>query len=305
MSRVRNLSWAMLLGFAVFLPMKANAAANDFVQGTAASLTAQLIGSSNVTLSGSPTLSGPLSATSTFSSLNAGTLPGGIPLTLGSGIFLSVGTATGNLTGETNTGFGTGGGSPPSSPYFFQGDTDLQTILNNSPYNGAVATDVTSLTFNFTVPAGKTSVSMNFIFASQENPTSNWDVAGVIVDGVNYAFMPNGSILRVAPAANITAYTSPVFPDWQGFTKPQTLVALLNTNLSVHTIKIAVANTDDHDVPTGIFVSSLDAGNATTGGVGNQTSTAAVPTLSQLGEITMALLLALVGGYYTMRRRQV
>ena len=284
-----------LITFLLAASSLANAADNDFTQATAAQLAAQLIGTSNVTLNGVPVLSGPASAASTFSSLNAGTLPGPLPLTLGQGIHLTIGTATGDLSGDTNAGFG--GGTN------FQGDTDLQAIIDGSPFAGVDVTDTTSLSFDFTVPPGSTSVSMDFIFGSQENPTSDWDVAGIIVDGVNYAFMPNGSILRVNEAAAINAYISPAFPDWRSWTQKQKLTALLNPNLSVHTIKIAVANTEDNDVTTGIFVSNIAAGTATQGGVDVPNGPQSIPTLSEWGMITLSSLLAL-GTVVNLRRRQ-
>ena len=160
-----------MLSVAALLPLAATAQTNDFVQGTASSLANQLINGSNITLSGSPVLSGPASATSTFTTLDAGVLPGNLPLTLPSGVFISIGTATGTLTGDTNGGF--------SGGTLFQGDTDLQNLLNSKSINATV-TDTTYLQFDFTVPPGRTSVNLDFIFASQENPTSNWDIAGVL-----------------------------------------------------------------------------------------------------------------------------
>jgi hypothetical protein len=109
--------------------------------------------------------------------------------------------------------------------------------------------------------------------------------------------MPNGAVLRVYSGANIVAYTSPNFSDWQSWSRRQTLVGLLNPNLSVHTLKIAVANTDDNEVPTGIFVANLAAGTGTTGGVGQSTGSAntAIPTLSEWGVIVLSACLALLG----------
>lgn len=257
-SWVRSLLVSLSVGG--FSIASAIAQPNDFSTATAQQLANQLL-TTGVAISGTPTYSGPSGTASIFTSLDAGTLPGSPAksLTLPAGIHLTVGNATGNLSGDTNNGF--------SGGTFFQNDADLDALLKAEyPPNGFQVRDAVSLTFDFTVPTGKTAVEFDFIFASQEG-IADWDIAAVFVDGVNYAFFPNGQVLRVNAAANLTTYFSTVFPDWRSWAAPQTLVALLDPNRTVHTIKIAVANTGDNAVPTGIFLSQVRPSSVTSGGV--------------------------------------
>ena len=230
---------------------------NDFVQGLgASSLVAKLVTDSAITvISGSETLKGPLTATASYTGMSGGTLGDGTRLTLGNGIFLSNGHGLPTNSTSENGSFAAS-----------QGDADLKAVLDTAGYTAVKVTGVSALSFDFTVPAGVTSVNLDFIFASQEYYTSKWDIAGVFIDGVNYAKLPNGQILRITPVAQLNYYTSPLLPEWQSWAAPQTVVGLLDLSRTTHTIKMAVADTDDQLVPTGLFLASLRTGAQTQGG---------------------------------------
>ncbi|WP_151736845.1 S-layer homology domain-containing protein [Paenibacillus tengchongensis] len=254
--RTSALLLAAVVTLSSILPVSASAEAQSFTTvGSAADAVKHFLGGSSVTLvDGSESIKGPLENVSSFDELNAGTLPDGTALSLNKGLFLKA-----EAMGAT-------------------GDDDLKAILDGAN-KGAEVTNVSALEFEFTVPEGKTSVALSFIFASQES-IYDWDIAGVFVDGVNYAFMPNGSILRVNPAANLFNYPSPVVEGWRSWAPPQTLVGLLDSSKTTHKLKIAVANTGDDVAPTGIFISGLTPGNATTGGVQEPSKDASVSPVS-------------------------
>ena len=242
------------------LPQKAHSAtsSNDFVQGiSAASLASKLVTDSAISIiSGTEVLKGPLAATTTYGAMDGGTLPNGKRLVLGGGISLSSGVGLpGNINNE-NDAFKD-----------FQGDPDLKNVLDGAGYTSVAVTGVSALSFDFTVPAGITSINLDFLFASQESYKSNWDIAGVFVDGVNYARLPNGQILRVTSASELNSYNSPLLSGWYSWAVPQTVVGLLDLNKTTHTIKIAVADTDDKLVPSGLFLSSLRSSTQTGGGI--------------------------------------
>lgn len=245
--KASTLCIATAVVFSSWFPLSVNAAAAEtqtFTEATSAANVAKYFmdGSSASLVDGSAAIKGPLDNVSTFEQLNAGTLPDGTPLTLDKGVFIKS-----QSTGAT-------------------GDNDLQAILT-SANNSSKVTNISAFEFEFIVPEGKTSVALSFIFASQEDYQSDWDIAGVFVDGVNYALMPNGSILRVNAEANLNGYTSSTIAGWGAWAPPQTLVGLLDSKLQTHKIKIAVANTGDYSVPSGMFISGLVPGNATTGGI--------------------------------------
>ncbi|WP_232101797.1 X2-like carbohydrate binding domain-containing protein [Paenibacillus sp. URB8-2] len=258
-----SLFGALLLLVSSWLPLNSKVYAadpvNDFTPGTSAQ---QLVnhltqGSPISVVPNSETLKGSLSNTSTYSKLDAETLSDSTRLTLNQGIFI-------NSTDGSGAAYG---------------DEQLQAVLTGAN-NYSEVTNASALQFQFTVPEGKTSIALDFIFASQESYTSDYDIAAVFVDDVNYAFMPNGSILRVNQAAKLENYTPPVLSDWSSWSPPQTLVGLLDPNRMVHTLRIAVANTDDDIAASGIFVSNLIPGNSTEGGVVTE---AATPTANPTG----------------------
>jgi hypothetical protein len=87
---------------------------------------------------------------------------------------------------------------------------NLNSILSAA---GSVKTtqDLSALKFDFTTTSSfVTSISFDFLFASEELYTQDWDVAAVLVDGTNYAFLSNGSIITVKTSSNLCNFLSSI-----------------------------------------------------------------------------------------------
>lgn len=174
--------------------------------------------------------------------------------------------------------------------------TKLNSILDSAGLFYARTTNVSALSFNFTT--AKPSIELDFLFASKEFQFSNWDIAAVIVDGVNYAFLPNGSILRVRPESNLCNFNSTSYGDnvtnpacsdviqrpFPGYGLSGTfntleninaaaptarIVGLLNPDptLTQHNITFAVADTTDQIVPSFLMFSLVRGSIQTFGGI--------------------------------------
>ena len=133
-------------------------------------------------------------------------------------------------------------------------------------------TDTTSLTFSFTVQSGVTAISFNWMFGTEEYPDQNvTDIAGVWVDGTNVLEFSNSSIVRYVMGTNDSFFTnnnqdhtggsSPLSIEYDAITAPATVMAGLDTSLSTHTIKIAVSDTTDTVMDSGLFIGDFATGS--------------------------------------------
>lgn len=143
---------------------------------------------------------------------------------------------------------------------------DLLTALSDAQ----VVRDLSAMRFEFTVDDSDAEyVTLDFILASKESVLGDYDLAGIFIDGVNYAVLPNGQLLRVNAAAQITDVCENSDPlgcygsnyDINdvilGTLSPKlTLNAALDPNLDIHTFVAIMANTVDN-----AFSSSLLFGN--------------------------------------------
>lgn len=218
--------------------------------------------------------SGPTSGASAsfFRDLDFGTA-GGVHFTLPDGILLTSGNAN---PAEMNTqsgftGFASG-----------QGDAGLDLLLQAAGLDD-VTSDATVLSFEFTVEGDANAVALDFIFGSEEYPeyvNSYPEIAGIFIDGVNYAAFGDGSLLTVTQnnvgAGNFVNNNGdfgdvdadgnpfPVAPEplaieYDGLSKPFTAVGNLDPMLQTHTIKIAVSDTNDTILDTAIFLANMRA----------------------------------------------
>jgi Ca2+-binding RTX toxin-like protein len=158
----------------------------------------------------------------------------------------------------------------------YNSDADLDSVLVGAGYSFPYSYDAANLTITFTATGGN-AVKFNLIFGSEEYP--EWsdsfpDIAGVFVDGVNYAnFAGVGTPLSVLQTNIDAGYfidndTSPSIPiEYDGLSNLLTLVAPLNTSLSTHTIKIAIADVNDGILDSAILFSNLTVDNVNAGGV--------------------------------------
>lgn len=247
---------------------------------------ALLAPSSNITV-GSTSYQGTNTATfqqsGTFSGFNLAPSSGSTPtLNLANGIFLSSGNAKLPLSNTTNSFTGTSG----------SGSNAALSALNASTGGTSVTNDANVLSFNFSVAAGFTSVSAQFVFGTDEFPTQTvTDIFGFFVDGVNYAKFSSGELISNTPGNPTNFISNPVGGglygiEYNGLTNVFTVTGLLGAgNLDgSHTLSIGIADTSDSIYDSGVFISSLTAGTATGGGIDND-----VPEPASLALVGLAL----------------
>ena len=156
----------------------------------------------------------------------------------------------------------------------------LKTAVNALPqprWRGV--TNMSALEYSVTAPAGITSISLQYLFGSNETCTQSWDIAAIFVDGINYAKLANGNTITVDPSSGLVS----VNPNVSGFstscwTNTYTMVGLFNMALTTHKIQIVVGDTGDYQVPSTFAVSLISGGTATSGGIAAGTLSGA-PTI--------------------------
>jgi hypothetical protein len=224
--------------------------------------------------------------TATYTGFSLAPSSGSTPtLNLGDGIFLTSGSAnipSSNTVNQFNPAF-------PAS-----GSNALLSALAGSSTN-----DANALSFDFTVAPGVTSISANFIFGTDEFPTQSvTDIFGFFVDGVNYAKFPGGELISNTPGNPTNFISNPVGGglysiEYNGLTKAFTVVGILDSGLSTHSLTIGIADTFDTIFDSGVFIGGLKAGTSTGGGG------ITVPD----GGTTVALLGGALAGLAGLRRR--
>ena len=192
------------------------------------------------------------------------------------GIVLSSGALSGYYMGNQyymgNTGYGLAADdSTPAAQALME---SMNSVLHGAGVKSSV-TDVSALSFDFTVnDPNNNALSLNFIFGSSEyfNNPNYPDVAAVIVDGVNYARMPNGSILVVTPAAGLndvgqpsnescwspaSKASHPIYISGDGYvfnicsaSETRALFASLDPSLEVHHVDFVVSDVRDRSAPS-------------------------------------------------------
>ena len=229
--------------------------------------TALLAPSSGITISGTPTFQGNisggagLSQSATYTGFNLAPSSGPTPtLVLPDGIFLTSGGANIPVTNTVNqfNGFFPGTGS----------NAQLSTLAG-----GTNTYDSNTIGFDFTVGAGITSVSAQFLFGTDEFPTQSvTDIFGFFVDDVNYAYFPGGELISNTPGNPTNFIANPVGAglydiEYNGLSQTFNVVGLLNPALSTHSIMVGVADTNDTIFDSGVFIGNLLAGTSTGGGI--------------------------------------
>jgi hypothetical protein len=199
----------------------------------------------------------------TYTGFNLAPSSGSTPtLVLPDGILLTSGHSNMPLTNtlnnfSNNIGAGTGSGS--------------NALL--SGLSGTNTNDANVISFVFTVDPGKTSVSAQFVFGTDEFPTQSvTDIFGFFVDGVNYAKFSSGELISNTPGNPTNFISNPVGSglygiEYNGLTQVFNVVGLLNPNSANHTIAFGVADTSDSIWDSGVFIAGLTAGTATGGGI--------------------------------------
>jgi len=204
----------------------------------------------------------------TYTGFNLVSSSGGPTLNLPNGIVLTSGTANIPLT-NTNSSWE---GGFPTSPGT-QGDPEVEALLQAAG-GQSVTNDVNSLVIEFTVAAGITSVSANFVFGSDEFPDQGvTDFFMFIVDGVNYAKFPDGSLVSFVVGQNAANFLnngngSPgqYGLEFDGVSLALGVVGILDPNKTTHTLKIVTGDTSDTIYDSAVFIGGLTAGTSTGGG---------------------------------------
>ncbi|OFI32744.1 choice-of-anchor L family PEP-CTERM protein [Alteromonas lipolytica] len=225
---------------------------------------------SGITITGTPTFVGAVGDGVTANTAQSGIFAGvnitdgTTTVSMGGGVVLTTGTANIPST-NTNSQFN------PFIPATGS-DSDLAAILTAASAPSSVTNDVNFFEFDFTLDAGLNAISLDFIFGSDEFPDQAvTDVFGVFVDGTNYAFFPDSSLVSFVlgdNASNFQSNTGGAFDiEYDGFSNKLSLIGLIDENLSTHTLKIAIADTFDSVFDSGVFLSNL-TGTTTEGGGG-------------------------------------
>jgi Repeat of unknown function (DUF5648) len=216
-------------------------------------------------------------ATYTGAAEAVGTFAGGqVSIGIDSGVVLSTGTAHDvmgpNTGGDTTTQFGR------------PGDAQLDTLVAPN-----ATKDAAILEFDVTPTAN--SISVRFVFASEEYPESvnsqYNDVIAIFVNGVNCANFGG----RPVNVNSINATTNEDFyidndlgtrdTEMDGLTVPLECVAAVNPNVRNH-VKIAIADTTDDIYDTAVF---LAAGGVKSPGVGALTNSSLVKVIEYYHDV--------------------
>lgn len=195
---------------------------------------------------------------------------GSLNLGIGAGLLLTSGYAPGTANTSTSDGQDNSGATG-----FFNGDADIDAVVNTVFQTQSY--DATTLAFDFTVlDPNATSISFDIVFGSEEFP--EWvdafvDSAVVIVNGVNYALFnhdPNAPLSVISP--NLAAgyfqdnADGRLSIEYDGVSQVLKIVAPVHGG-ALNSIKIGIADTGDHILDSGIFISNLSAGNIPGSGV--------------------------------------
>ena len=256
----------LVFGILAFSPPKAEAV-NTLTAVTAAQAAALLTGANLTVVPNSAVVYGNAGSIQKFDSVNLG----GSRTLANAGIYLK---SAGNTSGAVASA--------------------LKTAVGLLPRNGGIQQVYTmsALEYSVTAAAGITSVSLQYLFGSNEYYAANYDVAAILVDGVNWAKLANGTTLSVHPDSGLT----PVNPGVSGFytscwTNTYTMVGLFDMSLATHKIQIVVADTGDPVVASSIAASLVSGGTATSGGIAAGTAPGA-PTIgiaSATGQTTASV----------------
>lgn len=227
-------------------------------------------------------------------------------ITLGDGVVLTTGSVSDIPDNDSSSVSVTQGAGT---------DADLDSLVVQT-----VTDDVNLLSFDFTADPGITSVDLNFVFGSDEFPDQDvTDVFGVFVDGVNYAEFSDGSVINFELGSISAGFfndndfgSSDPFADsdgtvleYDGIVDALKITGLLDSELTTHSLKIAIGDTSDTVFDSGVFITGLGGGTTDTGGIGeipDDVTTPPDPSVVPL-PAGMPLLIAGLAGFAFLRRR--
>ncbi|MCP3848641.1 MAG: PEP-CTERM sorting domain-containing protein [Gammaproteobacteria bacterium] len=253
---------------------------------------------------------GEYGSASFFSNLDFGSV-GETDFVLPEGILLTSGNAA-PATTNTESGFSgvaSGFGDDGLDELLATLGTQAEGEFPDGEFGTYQSSDATVLSFDFTVDPNINAISLDFIFGTEEYSEYVDDypeIAAIFIDGVNYAGFSDGSLLTLTSATvgsgnffnndihdNDSDPANPVTPlniEYDGVSAPLTLHGLLDTSLTTHSIKIAVSDTSDDILDTGLFVANLQG--LTLGsddGSGTASTDPLLPTTEEAGNFEFVI----------------
>jgi len=212
-------------------------------------------------------------------------------LNIGAGLLLTSGDPTPPET-NTATGYSEDAGSGDVDAL----DAQLQTTVHAAFGGAGEVEDVTYLQFSINnSDLSATGLRFEVVFASDEYPeyanSTFVDVAGVYVNGVNYALFGGDALKPLSvveaniDAGNFRDNASGAIPiEYDGVSIKLQITAPLNQGLN--TIKIAIADTGDSIYDSGIFVTGLQAVSYEGYGLSQQVSVGTTGTVDSAANQT-------------------
>ena len=190
-----------------------------------------------------------------------------IALTLPDGVLLTSGNAADAFSNTSNA---------VSTVTRSGGDPDLTSLLDSLPGGSdTFALDANALSFQFTTEPGIKSITLRFVFGSDEFPEylakSFNDMVGIFVDGrsvgVDASDQPisvksglltlDNSLDHSSAAGTNTSAVDFTTLQYDGLTRQLVLTANLDPNQTVHTFKVAIGDVGDVAVDSAVFLASL------------------------------------------------
>lgn len=234
--------------------------------GAATALSSALVGAGSGITVTSSSFVGANNQSATYTGFNLVPNNPGLPtIAQGDGILLTSG-RTDLVHTNNDTSFDGSLGTP--------GDAALSALLLANGAPSSVTHDAAILEIGFTTDPGKTSIAAKFVFGSDEFPDQGvTDVFGFFVDGTNYAYFQDGSLVSFVVGANAANFvnnnvgTNNYTIEYDGLSLSLNIVGLLDPNVTDHVLRIAIADTADTIFDSGVFITSLTAGTDTGGGV--------------------------------------
>lgn len=213
---------------------------------SASQLVAALVGPGITVVPGSETYTGAADASGLFTS--------GGTLGIDHGVVLTDGSASGAAGPNNATDYSVENNVP--------GDTQLTALAGQTTYDASV------LSFSFTTQSGN--LFFNYVFGSEEYPeyvNQYNDVFAFYLDGANIALLPGTTTpvsINTVNASTNSAYfrnnnfqdgTAPYNTQYDGLTTVLT-ASMTGLSAGTHTIKLAIADSNDSDLDSGVFLQS-------------------------------------------------
>ncbi|WP_163831701.1 choice-of-anchor L domain-containing protein [Spartinivicinus ruber] len=237
----------------------------------------------------------------TFTNLDMTHATSGKRIQLSRGAVLSTGSANVPKTNNYVDYSHSRSGAPPLPSVSHAG---VGNILKNAGLPSANR-DYNSVKVKFTVAEGIKAIQSMFVFATEEFPDQAvTDIFTFIVDGKNYAYFQDGSLISFLTGANAHNFnnnelgTDNLPIEYDGVSDVLTVIGLLDETLDEHTLEIVIADTADTIYDSVAFVGDLRACEQT-----EKCNPGIVPEPNMISLMLGGILLMLGFGGQVRRRR--